>query len=156
MFAPTDAAFAAVNPDLVAFLFLPENIETLKELLKYHVVSGTVLSGELADGQQVPSLSGEILDIGVDATTGVTVNGVIVSGADVTADNGVIHIIDEVLFPPVFFDLSIADVLFEGNINGIHSIEALDFLLDFAGLNDVFDGPGPFSTCILCVSRDLL
>ena len=139
------------------FFLLPENIDLLKEIVKYHVLSDTVLSVELKDGQQVPTLQGETLDIGVDAT-GVTVNGFIVSSADVAANNGVIHVIDGLLTPLSFRNdaTSIIDIIDEGSIIGIYSIEALAFLLDSADLVDVLDGLGSFSTCILCVSSDLL
>ena len=144
MFAPTDAAFLALAEfvgESVDTLLMPENVELLKDILKYHVVSGTVLSTELADGEQVPSLNGETLAIGVD-NTGVTVNGVIVSTADIPADNGVIHIIDQVLFPPGFGDpppASIIDIATSG------SYPSLVDALEATGGLAILSGEGPFT-----------
>ncbi|MGF1456536.1 MAG: fasciclin domain-containing protein [Alphaproteobacteria bacterium] len=98
VFAPTDAAFEALGEEALADLLKPENKAKLQGILLYHVVSGKVVSGDLA---------GKVMDvetlqkglIHVDATDGVKVNTASVTTADVMADNGVIHVIDTVLIP---------------------------------------------------------
>jgi uncharacterized surface protein with fasciclin (FAS1) repeats len=95
--APTDDAFAALPDGLVDCLLLPENQEVLASILTYHVISGAVMSGDLADGD-VPTEQGE--DVTVDLTDGVMFNNATVVQADVTASNGVIHAIDAVIVPP--------------------------------------------------------
>jgi len=97
VFAPTDEAFAALPAGLVEALLLPENKDALTQILTYHVVSGAVMSTDLASGD-VPTVQGENVAVVVD--NGVTVNGVNVVAADVEASNGVIHVIDAVLVPP--------------------------------------------------------
>ena len=103
VFAPTDDAFAALPDGTLDSLTQPENKETLTAILTYHVVAGDVMSGDLSDGQEVTTVQGEILTIGV-SDPGVTVtdaggNTVNVVIADVEASNGVIHAIDGVLLP---------------------------------------------------------
>ena len=95
--APTDDAFAALPDGLVDCLLLPENKEALSSILTYHVISGAVMSGDLADGD-VPTVQGE--NVTVDLTDGVKFNNATVIQADVEASNGVIHAIDAVLVPP--------------------------------------------------------
>jgi len=96
VFAPTNEAFdalaAGLNTDIAGLLAL----ETLSDILLYHVVSGTVLSTELANGD-VPTLNG--LSVTIDLTNGVMVNSATVTSADIAADNGVVHVIDGVLLP---------------------------------------------------------
>ncbi|MEO0958386.1 MAG: fasciclin domain-containing protein, partial [Pseudomonadota bacterium] len=98
VFAPTDAAFAALPPGTVDNLLKPENRDTLVSVLTYHVVAGKVMSSDIA-GQTLsaPTVQGSALDI--DATNGVQVNNATVVAADVEASNGVIHVIDTVLLP---------------------------------------------------------
>lgn len=103
VFAPTDDAFAALPDGTLDSLTQPENKETLTAILTYHVVAGDVMSGDLSDGQEVTTVQGETLTIGV-SDAGVTVtdaggNTVNVVIADVEASNGVIHAIDGVLLP---------------------------------------------------------
>ncbi len=98
VFAPTDDAFAALPPELIEALLLPENQEVLAQILTYHVVAGEVLSTDIAAGD-VETVEGSTIAVGVDGGT-VTVNDATVIAADVTADNGVIHVIDTVLLPP--------------------------------------------------------
>ena len=99
VFAPNNAAFAAVPTKVLAALLLPANNAKLVELLKYHVVSGSVKSGALEDGMRVQTLlEGAEVKVGVDAS-GVTVNGAKVLSADVVASNGVVHVINSVLIP---------------------------------------------------------
>jgi uncharacterized surface protein with fasciclin (FAS1) repeats len=98
VFAPTDQAFTDAGIDLNSF-DTPEEIDTLKDILLYHVVSGSVLSTDLTDGMTATAINTDELAFTVNAD-GVKVNGVPVSSADVIASNGVIHVIDKVLMPP--------------------------------------------------------
>ncbi len=97
VFAPNDAAFAQLGTTLDELL-KPENKDQLADILKYHVVAGKVLSGDLTNGSVATLLTGKEVAINVD--NGVTVNGVSVLTADVEATNGVVHIINQVLMPP--------------------------------------------------------
>merc|ERR1712125_22374 len=99
VFAPTDDAFAALPSALVRCLLLPENKGALTSILTYHVADGSVVSADLSDGQEVPTLEGSTVAIDV-SDSGVNVNGANVVIADVPAANGVIHAIDGVLVPP--------------------------------------------------------
>jgi transforming growth factor-beta-induced protein len=97
VFAPTNQAFnelaTALNTNIAGILALPN----LADVLTYHVVEGTVLSTQLTAGP-VATVNGE--DVIVSLTNGVTINDATVTLADVTADNGVVHVIDGVLLPP--------------------------------------------------------
>jgi uncharacterized surface protein with fasciclin (FAS1) repeats len=97
VFAPTDAAFAALPKGLLDKLLLPENKDVLAKILTYHVVSGKVMAADVTDGD-VPTVEGQT--IALSTADGVTVNGAKVITADVAASNGVIHAIDAVLLPP--------------------------------------------------------
>jgi uncharacterized surface protein with fasciclin (FAS1) repeats len=100
VFAPVNEAFAALPTGTVESLLLPENIADLQGILTYHVVSGSVLAGDLVDGMIVPTVNGGELTINVAADGSVSINGANVIVADIVADNGVIHLIDGVLLPP--------------------------------------------------------
>jgi len=98
VFAPTDAAFAALPAGTVEELLKPENKDKLTAILTYHVVAGKVMSGDLSDGMTAATVNGANITIGT--TGGVTVNGANVTQADIEASNGVIHVIDAVILPP--------------------------------------------------------
>ena len=98
VFAPTDEAFAAAGIDLSAFDTEEENA-TLSDILLYHVLSGAVPSSDVTDGLTVAMVNGDNASFTVTAD-GVTIEGASVTTADVTASNGVIHVIDKVLMPP--------------------------------------------------------
>merc|ERR1712161_183316 len=99
VFAPTNDAFAALPAGTLDSLLQPENKGTLVDILTYHVVSGKVLSTDLAPSQTVATVQGDTLLI--KARDGaVTVNGRNVVAADNEATNGVAHIIDGVLLLP--------------------------------------------------------
>ena len=102
VFAPTEAAFAALPEGLLAKLLLPENIAVLTAILTYHVVPGMVMSTDVAAGD-VATVEGSTIAITTDM--GVMVNGATVVEVDLTASNGVIHVIDAVIVPPTV-DLS--------------------------------------------------
>jgi uncharacterized surface protein with fasciclin (FAS1) repeats len=97
VFAPTDAAFAALPKATLDDLLKPANKAKLTKILTYHVVSGAVLSTSLKSGD-VPSVEKTPLKV-VVAGGKVTVNGANVVKADIKASNGVIHVIDKVLIP---------------------------------------------------------
>ena len=101
VFAPSDDAFAAAGIDLDTF-DTDEEIAALADILLYHVVAGTTLSTDLADGANtVSAANGKELTITVaDGAVTVGAEGATVTLADVPASNGVIHVIDKVLTPP--------------------------------------------------------
>ena len=104
MFAPTDAAFAKLPEGTVETL-LKDPKGQLAEILKYHVVAGEVMAADVAkmDGQKVKTVQGAELTVEVSGDKVVLVdaagNRVNVIKTDITASNGVIHVIDAVLIP---------------------------------------------------------
>ena len=98
VFAPTDAAFAALPAGTVEDLLKPENKDKLVSILTYHVVSGKVMSTDLTEGMMAKTVQGAEVTITLDG--GPKVNGAVISAADVAASNGVIHVIDSVILPP--------------------------------------------------------
>lgn len=99
VFAPTDEAFAALPAGTVEDLLKPENKDKLASILTYHVVAGKVMSGDLTEGMMAPSVQGGELTITLEG--GAKVNGANVTTADIEATNGVIHVIDAVILPPM-------------------------------------------------------
>lgn len=100
VFAPNDAAFNEAGfADASAITALPS--ATVSAILQYHVLGTAVLSTEIATAanQAVPTLGNKPAYI-TKNTAGVSVNGATVVAADILADNGVIHVIDNVLLPP--------------------------------------------------------
>jgi uncharacterized surface protein with fasciclin (FAS1) repeats len=98
VFAPTDAAFAKLPKGTVEMLLKPENKAELVRILTYHVVSGKVLSSSLKSGK-VETVEGSPINV-VVGKKDVMLNKSKVTGVDVAASNGVIHVIDTVLLPP--------------------------------------------------------
>lgn len=98
VFAPTNAAFAALPEGTVETLLMPENRDQLVSVLTYHVVPGAVTSDQLA-GQRLNVATVQGQTVHIDGTDGVQVNDSNVTAADITASNGVIHVIDSVLLP---------------------------------------------------------
>jgi len=96
--APTDDAFAKLPDGTLESLLKPENKETLKAILLYHVIDGEVMSDKVATMDKAPTLQGSMVDINA-SDEGVMVNDAKVVKADVQAGNGVIHVIDTVLIP---------------------------------------------------------
>ena len=98
VFAPTDDAFTAAGVDLAA-LDNDEGKAALTNILLYHVVSGAVPSSAVTDGLVAAAVNGD--DLTFTVGDGVMVNDANVILADVMASNGIIHVIDKVLIPPV-------------------------------------------------------
>ena len=99
VFAPTDAAFAALPDGLVACLL--NDLPTLQTILMYHIAKGQVLSSQLCTGQKIRTVQGENVEVTVYRTGQVLLNmAAEVTTPDLTTRNGVIHVIDDVLVPP--------------------------------------------------------
>ena len=125
VFAPTDQAFADAGIDLASFDTDAENA-TLVDILTYHVVAGSVMSTDLTDAGTTDALNGDKLSFTVTSTE-VKVNDAVVTTADVVSSNGVIHVIDKVLTPPV--DVYVGD--------GSMSEPYFEFYTDAAGTNAI-------------------
>ena len=97
VFAPTDDAFAAAGIDLAA-LDNDEGKATLTDILLYHVYAGSVVAGDITEGMMATMVNGD--DVTFTLEGGLMVNDANIYPADVTASNGIIHVIDKVLMPP--------------------------------------------------------
>ncbi|WP_020700645.1 fasciclin domain-containing protein [Deinococcus apachensis] len=98
VFAPTNAAFAKLPSDQLAAVL--NDPEMLRGVLLYHVVSGKVTSKQVASLRSVKTAQGANLTVSTMGSR-VMINNANVVRADVAACNGVIHVIDTVLVPPM-------------------------------------------------------
>ncbi len=98
VFAPTNAAFAALPAGTVESLLTPEKKADLTSILTYHVVPGSVMAADLVDGQKVTTVQGKELTVTIKDGK-VMINGANVTAADLVGSNGVVHVIDAVLMP---------------------------------------------------------
>jgi uncharacterized surface protein with fasciclin (FAS1) repeats len=95
VFAPTDEAFAKLPEGTVESLLA--NPEQLKKVLLFHVVSGSVSSGEVVKLKSAMTLNGE--KVMINTKDGVMINNAKVIKTDIAASNGTVHVIDTVLIP---------------------------------------------------------
>ncbi len=98
VFAPTDAAFAALPEGTVETLLKPENKDQLVAVLTYHVLPGKVMATDLVDDMKAATVQGG--EVTIDLDNGAMVNDAKVTTVDIAASNGVIHVIDKVILPP--------------------------------------------------------
>ena len=97
VFAPNNAAFAQLPPGTLEDLMKPENKEKLADILKNHVAQGKIMGADVKDGR-VAMLSGETVETAVENGS-VGFGGAKVLRVDLSASNGVIHVIDRVVMP---------------------------------------------------------
>lgn len=95
VFAPTDEAFSKLPSGAVEELL--QDVIKLRKVLEYHVVTGKINATDLVQLQKLTTSEGK--DIKVNAENDLKVNDAYIVTSDVEADNGVIHVIDNVLFP---------------------------------------------------------
>jgi uncharacterized surface protein with fasciclin (FAS1) repeats len=96
VFAPTDAAFAKLPEGTIPALLADTN--RLRQVLLYHVVGAAVPSASVVSGPVV-TVQGAAVTASVTGE-GVRINGAQVVTPDIAADNGIIHVINDVLLPP--------------------------------------------------------
>ncbi len=98
VFAPTNAAFAQLLPGALDNLLRPENKQRLLSILNTHLVGSNEQSSNLASGKMMKTVGGKELKISLQGNQ-VQVNDAQVIKADLTASNGVVHLIDKVIMP---------------------------------------------------------
>ena len=157
MFAPSNDAFARLPAEIVAKLLLPENHDTLKKVLSYHVVGGLMPASGIRESDS-DSIEGAKIHFAL--TNGApTVNGARIVAADIAAKNGLIQGIDSVLIPPNV-DLNTltgtvpavepttaptAGVSIVQTLTDEGSFTKLLAALDSTGLTATLNGKGPFT-----------
>jgi uncharacterized surface protein with fasciclin (FAS1) repeats len=103
VFAPTNAAFAALPAGTVDTLLMPENKATLSGILTYHVVAGKVMAKDLSNGQIIKTVNGAELKVEIAGGKVMLIDAkggkATVAKADIEASNGVVHVIDAVVLP---------------------------------------------------------
>ncbi|MFC5578394.1 fasciclin domain-containing protein [Lysobacter niabensis] len=98
VFAPTDAAFDKLPAGKLETLFKPENKEELVSLLNYHVVSGRKLVADIGKWQTAKTVNGQSAPIKLSDEK-LSIDGALVTSADIGSSNGIIHGIDKVNIP---------------------------------------------------------
>ncbi|MDZ7704448.1 MAG: fasciclin domain-containing protein [Trueperaceae bacterium] len=102
VFAPTNEAFSAISEDQLSSLLEDQN--AMIQIVGYHVLPGRFTSEELLSVNTATSLQSGELTFAVDDNGNITVNGANIVSADITASNGVVHLIDTVLMPDTMSD----------------------------------------------------
>jgi uncharacterized surface protein with fasciclin (FAS1) repeats len=105
VFAPTDAAFALLGQDTIDGLL--QDTDTLSGILTYHVLSGAVDSTTAVGlaGMTADTVNGAKIGLSLDGSD-LLVNTATVVQTDLVTDNGIIHVIDAVLMPPMMSDMA--------------------------------------------------
>lgn len=99
VFAPTDDAFAKLPPGTLTRLLRPENKKALADLLRYHVVPGSVSARDAVRAGSAKTALGKTVEIGVGEDGRLKANDSRVTRADVRAGKLTVHVIDAVLMP---------------------------------------------------------
>merc|ERR1719341_648168 len=150
VFAPDNAAFAKLPADLVATL--SGDVELLKKVLLFHVLPGSVMSKDVTNDLTAASVEGTNLRANVYLKSEyydgfVTINGKRVYKADIVADNGVIHMVTDVIYPfPTgnIAEVVTADERFSTLLAAVVAADLVDTLATggpftvFAPTNDAF------------------
>ena len=93
MFAPHDAAFTRMNIETEL-----NDLEKLKSILTYHVVSGKYTAGAIKGMENLETINGKHLTVALDEGEVIVDNGKFIT-TDIHCSNGIIHVIDNVFKP---------------------------------------------------------
>jgi transforming growth factor-beta-induced protein len=138
VFAPTNDAFVALLSDLGANSLDDISVESLTNILLYHVIGSKAMSSDLTSGYYptLSTFSGNNISMYVQVDGGVSINNsIMVTAADVEADNGVIHVVDKVILPPSVVNIAIDNANFSTLVSAVVK----------AGLVETLSGEGPFT-----------
>jgi transforming growth factor-beta-induced protein len=138
VFAPTDRAFEKLPRDVINDLFRPENRPKLAKLLEFHAVSGKALTAAEIIALNPPFKLKMLNNVSTEITEKggiIKINNATVIIADIKASNGIIHAIDEVLFPPDVVQTAINDGRFKILVTALKAGDLVQAL----------EGPGPFT-----------
>lgn len=131
--------------DLAGFSDLPT-------AMNYHIVPGTYMAADLADGMSLPTLQGQSLSVSVGA--GVMINDANVIQTDITADNGVIHVIDKTMAPSGYPEATVVTAIAQSDAHtsftsGIINAYLVEYLsaqaLEAEDDNNGDPLPGPYT-----------
>jgi uncharacterized surface protein with fasciclin (FAS1) repeats len=136
VFAPTDDAFAALPEGTLDGLLA--DTDALTGVLAQHVLNGTVLSSDIAAGESLVTTFAGTKVLVVNAEGTITVGGATVTEADITADNGVIHVLGSVILP----GSTIVDVAANAEDDVFSTLTGA---LTAASLASTLAGEGPFT-----------
>ena len=139
VFAPTDAAFALLPEGTVESL-IADTTGALATILTHHVSGGSTLSTDLYDGMMITTVAGTELMVSIDSN-GVYIDDAMVTVANLTADNGVVHVINAVLLPEAEVESNTVVDIIVGSED--HTILAA--AVGAAGLVETLSGDGPFT-----------
>ena len=95
VFAPTDEAFAQIPAETLQAVLADK--EKLTAILPYHVVPGKLMAADVVRSTQLQTAQGQSITVSTEG--GVRVDNANVIQTDIEADNGVIHVIDQVIMP---------------------------------------------------------
>ena len=98
VFAPTNDAFAKLPEGTVETLVKPENVDALREILKYHVTTSAVQPIWFKEGQTVGMANGKKATMHVNGEE-LSLNDAKII-ARIPAENGMLYVVDTVLLPP--------------------------------------------------------
>jgi len=98
VFAPTDEAFDKLPEGTVASLLKPENKDKLQSILTYHVIGGKYMAKDVTKMSTAKTVNGQSFTISIRDGNAMVDNATITQ-VDISASNGVIHVIDSVILP---------------------------------------------------------
>jgi outer membrane protein OmpA-like peptidoglycan-associated protein len=120
--------------DTATLTVLSDNLDLLDDVLRFHIISGTVLSTELVPGETLTTIEGGVLAVTSGEEGQTLIGGAQLVTVDLAAINGVVHIIDALQLPP--------QVATEIELNRIVELDPIQF--------------GIGSATILQASREIL
>jgi uncharacterized surface protein with fasciclin (FAS1) repeats len=115
LLAPSDEAFNSLPQDIRDKLLAPENRALLTDLLLFHAVPGLYPTERLLKAKvrnyTISAIDGSPIEINKRKKTGeIDIAGARIIRSDVTATDGIIHVIDKVLIPPAVMEALMAPV----------------------------------------------
>jgi len=96
MFAPSDLAFEKLQKGLIDELLEPQNRSKLAQLVKNHIIKGSIRLKDLKDGDTLTTISGKELTVQVK-NGNVSIDNAAIQPLHAEANNGIVHFVDNVL-----------------------------------------------------------